>query len=159
MCLQRPAWLKRGDWEWESLARAPKMDGGECVLSILQPVGSTEGLEPSGGGSLKEIQQLLWAGQMGGGCCCFGPDWQGWWKLGDLGVNFVRTSLSPPSSEVGHEGKCPEESVGLGSWECGGAFHGWQRETEGKTSVRGRRGGGDGGVGGACLVKYDLQNL
>lgn len=47
------------------------MDGKERVVSILKPVGTTEGLEQSGRGSLKTIQQLLWAEQMGG-YCCFG---------------------------------------------------------------------------------------
>lgn len=45
------------------------------------------------------------------------------------------TSVSNACSEVGHEGKCPEEIVGLGIWECGGVFHGWDGETEGKTCL------------------------
>lgn len=68
------------------------------------------------------------------------------------GLILSEHHLSPPCSEVGHEGKCPEEIVGLGSWECGGDFHGWHRET-------GKNVGGGGGGMGDCLAKSDLQNL
>lgn len=53
------------------------MDGEECMDSILKPVGTTGGLEQTGDVftlRLKKILELLWAEQMGGGCC-FGPNW------------------------------------------------------------------------------------
>lgn len=83
------------------------MDGEEYVDSILKPVETTEVLGQSGDlvPLHLKIPGLLWAEQMGGSCC-FGPDWQGWWKVGELGVHFGRTSfVSPACSDVGHEEK------------------------------------------------------
>lgn len=100
--------------------------------SILKPVGTTGGLEQTGDVftlRLKKILELLWAEQMGGGCC-FGPNWQGWWKVGELGAHFGRTSsVFAACREVGHERKGMKEIADMGHWECGQAFHGWAGKT------------------------------
>lgn len=85
--------------------------------SILKPVGTTGGLQQTDDVvplCLKKILELLWAEQMGRSCC-FGPDWQGWWKVGELGAHFGRTSyVSTACQEVGHERKGMKEIADMG---------------------------------------------
>lgn len=127
------------------------MDGEECADSILKPVGTTRGLEQTGDvvPLRLKILELLWAEQMGGSCC-FGPDWQGRWKVGELGAHFGRTSsVSAACREVGHERKGMKEIADMGHWECGQAFRGWAEKTRDKYVL---------GVG-TVVAESDLQNL